>query len=460
MKTTHVTRKYLRPNVLEYRKYQDAMAKDALQANTLVVLPTGLGKTAVALHVILERMYHGPILFLAPTKVLAVQHCEFLKRMLEIDSIVVITGEDSRKKRRKSWNATVICTTPETARNDLESRNMDVEEFGLVVFDEAHRAVGDYAYVQIANFLTGTHFLALTATLPDTRGKEVMENLQIKNMVKRNDMDPDVVPYTHNTKVERHVVELPEIMREMQQLLKDELKERYNILRRGGMKFRGQSMSALVYYQKSILRKYRHVATPYYDAIRLHHALNMVEAHGAYSFLEFVGRMKNKGLCESEKFARVMYLANKCIEDKIEHPKMDMLENVIKDMGDRILIFAGYRDTVHVICRKLNAAGIKAEALVGRAGGLDRNKQAAVVDKLRKGTIRAMVATKIGEEGLDILDVNNVIFYDNVPSSIRLIQRMGRTGRKSDGKVTILITKNTIDETYDTISSKRAKIGK
>ena len=65
-----------------------------------------------------------------------------------------------------------------------------------------------------------------------------------------------------------------------------------------------------------------------------------------------------------------------------------------------------------------------------------------------------MVATSIAEEGLDIPQVDLVVFYEPIPSEIRYIQRRGRTGRKSAGTVVILATKNTIDERY-LYSSKR-----
>ena len=63
----------------------------------------------------------------------------------------------------------------------------------------------------------------------------------------------------------------------------------------------------------------------------------------------------------------------------------------------------------------------------------------------------------MGEEGLDIAEVNHVIFYDNVPSSIRYIQRKGRTGRKNTGKLIVLIAKNTIDETYYWVGKRKVK---
>lgn len=77
------------------------------------------------------------------------------------------------------------------------------------------------------------------------------------------------------------------------------------------------------------------------------------------------------------------------------------------------------------------------------------------MQKFRDGLFRVLIATRVGEEGLDIAEVNQVIFYDNVPSSVRYIQRRGRTGRKDTGKLVVLIAKNTIDETYYWIGKRK-----
>ena len=58
--------------------------------------------------------------------------------------------------------------------------------------------------------------------------------------------------------------------------------------------------------------------------------------------------------------------------------------------------------------------------------------------KFRSGAFNVIVATSIGEEGLDIMEVDLVISFDANISPLRMIQRMGRTGRKHDGRVDIL----------------------
>lgn len=60
--------------------------------------------------------------------------------------------------------------------------------------------------------------------------------------------------------------------------------------------------------------------------------------------------------------------------------------------------------------------------------------------KFREGCYNTLVATCVGEEGLDIGEVDLIICYDASKSPIRLVQRMGRTGRKRQGRIVMLVT--------------------
>ena len=139
-----------------------------------------------------------------------------------------------------------------------------------------------------------------------------------------------------------------------------------------------------------------------------------------------------------------------------------LLLEILNSVPGKALIFTSYRDSVDMIHTELNKIGIPARILIGKAGdtGLKQKKQIEVVQKFRDGEFQVLVATRVGEEGLDIAEVNQVIFYDNVPSSIRFIQRRGRTGRKDTGKLVVLIAKDTIDETYYWIGKRKISAAK
>ncbi|MBR2255029.1 MAG: ATP-dependent RNA helicase, partial [Candidatus Methanomethylophilaceae archaeon] len=100
--------------------------------------------------------------------------------------------------------------------------------------------------------------------------------------------------------------------------------------------------------------------------------------------------------------------------------------------------------------------GVRAGMLVGQSnGGLRQKQQIALLDKFRSGEFNVMVSTSVGEEGLDVSSTDVVVFYEPVPSEIRTIQRRGRTGRKNDGEVYVLVTRGTVDEVFDNTSTKK-----
>lgn len=474
--TRYFEHKFVKKDSIEYRDYQINLANQAKKQNCLVVLPTGLGKTTVALQVIADYLVKGTggVLFLAPTRVLAHQHYEFLKNNLKIEDVAQITGEDLVNKRKKFWMNSIICATPEITKNDLDRQIVSQNQFNLVIFDEAHRAIGDYAYVGIVERLVDSNarIMGMTATLPSEKekAKEILNNLKISDVAQRTEDSPDVKPYIQETKTEWINVELPLELKQMQSLVKKSLDQRYDELKRNGLKISdNKSLSQLLRMRDFVLRSNRRSAKPLFTAIRIHYALNMLESHGVTSFLRFCERTsKKKGAGVKElfemdpNFTQAITLAKSAQSKGIEHSKIPKLKELIESIGGKTLIFTSYRDSVEVIHKKLTDMNIKAGILIGKAGetGLKQKQQIETVQKFRDGTYTTLIATRVGEEGLDISEVNHVIFYDNVPSSIRYIQRRGRTGRKETGKLIVLIAKGTIDETYYWIGKRKITAAK
>jgi len=469
--TVFLDKKYVQKDSIEKRDYQVNLADQAIRENCIVVLPTGLGKTAIALHVIAEYLSKGTggVLFVAPTRVLVNQHYEFLKNNLTLDDVSLITGEDTIQKRTKLWNNSVICATPEITKNDFDRGIVSHDQFNLVIFDEVHRTVGDYAYSGIAQRFedSDARIVGMTATLPSEKQKatEILTRLKIASVAERTEDSPDVKPYTQETNTQWVNVELPNELKEIQKLIKTALDQRYETLRDNGIKLASQqSLSALLRIRQFVLNQNRRSAKPLFTAIRIHYALNMLEVHGITPFLKFCERaqakkgMGVKDLFEMDSnFTQAVILAKQAQSKGIEHSKIPKLKEILDSVPGKALIFTSYRDSVDLIFNKLNEMGISAGILIGKAGetGLKQKKQIETVQKFRDGIFQVLVATRVGEEGLDIAEVNQVIFYDNVPSSIRFIQRRGRTGRKDTGKLVVLIAKNTIDETYYWIGKRK-----
>ena len=462
--------KYVSGGVVERRDYQVNLAERAKRENCIIVLPTGLGKTAVALQIMSHFLQKGTggILFLAPTRVLVSQHYKFLQRALTISDIGLVTGEDSIEKRKKLWNNSVICATPEITKNDLGRGLVSPEQFVLVIFDEAHRTIGDYAYSGIARVLPeNARIIGMTATLPSEKIKahEIMESLRAAGVEQRTEESEDVRPYIQETQTQWINVELPDELKAIQKLVKLALEERYDMMRKNGISLSAQgSLSELLRVRTYVINQNRRSAKPLFTAIRITYALNILEAHGITPFLKFCERTSKKkgaGIRElfdvDPNFTRAVHLAKSAQKNGIEHSKIPKLEEVLKNAGGKALVFSSYRDSVSLIHSKLTEMGISAGILIGKAGetGLKQKKQIEAVEKFRDGQYQVLIATRVGEEGLDISDVNLVVFYDNVPSSIRYVQRRGRTGRRSTGRLVVLIAKNTIDERYYWIGKRK-----
>ena len=468
----YVEKKYIKKDTVELREYQEQLAFHAKGKNTMVVLPTGLGKTVVALHIISDHLEtkQTPVLFLAPTRVLVGQHQDFLLTKSTIADVGMITGEDTIEKRRRQWGAnSIMCATPEITRNDLARGVIKPGQFGLVIFDEAHRTVGDYAYTKIAELLLpNARIIGMTATLPseDAKAKEIMSTLGVQEVAYRDEQSPDVIPYIQTTNTEWIKVDLPPEVEAVRILVKRALQVRYDALQRCGVKVVGMSLSALLRQRPYVLFRNRKGAKPLFMAIRITYALNILEAHGITPFLKFCERsMKKSGAGAKElfetdpDFVPALARAKEAKAKGIEHSKIPKLLELLSNLDGKALIFSSYRDSVEMIRENLTSAGIESGFLIGKAGkdGLKQKKQIETVEKFRGGEYKVLVSTRVGEEGLDISEVNLVIFYDNVPSSIRFVQRRGRTGRKNAGRLVVLIANKTIDEAYYWIGQRKIK---
>src|SRR3989338_5790208 len=200
----------------EPRLYQETILNTAAEKNTLLVLPTGIGKTNIFLMLASQRLRQFPnskILFIGPTKPLIDQYFSVFKEHFEINEneMSIFTGMVSPEKRGELWKKSkIIFSTPQGLENDIISNRINLEEVCLLGVDEAHRAVGDYAYVFVAKQfmkLSGhPRIIALTASPGSAMLKieEICKNLFIEDIEVRTDDDPDVKPYVQEMRSEEH----------------------------------------------------------------------------------------------------------------------------------------------------------------------------------------------------------------------------------------------------------------
>lgn len=475
---------------IENREYQNKIFETAKTGNTLVVLPTGLGKTIISAMLVdyrLEKYPSSKILFLAPTKPLANQHYRTFSSLLSVKQGMA-SGSVSSSSRGKIYeDAQVIFATPQTIENDMEKKVIDFSDFSLLIVDEAHHAIGNYSYVKIAKRYSEQSFhpliLGLTASPASDREKIKMicSNLQITNVEIRSDDDADVVPYIQKKDIEEVKVDLPNEMIELSNNLKLLISESISELQDTGLLKNTQKSRinrvTILLLQKSLQRQMLSGKRNYYlirgiiltsKLLKLYHAYNLLSTQSLTAFLNFLEKVQkgkaktDKELSSNSRFIEITKRTSELIEQGIEHPKLKQLELIFSkhfNEDKKAIIFAQYRDTVEVIYNSIShLPGVRPIEFIGQGkGGLSQKEQVNIIRDFESGVYNVLVSTSVSEEGMSIKGVDIAIFYETIPSAIRNIQRRGRVGRFSAGSIFILITRGTNDEGYYWLSKKREK---
>jgi len=488
----------IKRNFVSRREYQEVIFINCLNHNCLVVIPTGLGKTIIALMLAVHRLTektNSKVIFLAPTKPLVDQHYKtFLNlTLLTPDSLQIYTGATPPEKRKSTWSQTrVAFMTPQVLQNDLISGLYSIKDVSLIIFDECHRAVGDYAYCFIAKKYkesgSSHQILGLTASPGSTQEKinEIKENLFINHLEIRTDNDSDVKPYVQKVDNRWIKIKLPSEFIEIKRLLEVKLRSIYKWLKEKGLinsfDINKITRKNLLQLNNTINRRLSasrddderfrmfNAKKLQANAIRISYMLELLETQGVHALKDYFVKNEekiksntaNKSLKElyvDRDIKKAMGYTNEIISKGMVHPKLEKLKELLtsqlqENSDSRVLVFTHFRDSVNNIVRYFEEDDIiRAHKFVGQAHkgtdkGLTQKAQIKLLEEFKEGTYNTLVGTSVAEEGLDIAECDMVIFYDVVPSAIRSIQRRGRTGRKKEGKVYILMAEGTRDEGY------------
>lgn len=525
----------LRDEMIKYRQYQEDIVNRALYNNSLVVIPTSLGKTIVALLVSLDILLNwkkSKVLILAPTRPLVFQHFQlFKKNTFLLDQCIALTGKIGPEIRKTIWKSSsfrVYFATPELVKNDIRDGTLNKAEFYLIIFDEAQRAVKDYSYTSISrqfydNSDHGKHPLVLGLSASpgakEEKIKEICSNLFIEQIIAKSERDDDVLPYIFDTNIEHYSIEMNDHQKDLSALLNSLINDKILWLINNQF-IRKRKVESV--YRKDLLSLGDHIKSKldpknmnYFllSALKVQslslillYCRDLVESQGSFALKKFLDNAKDnfKSKTYQELFldSRVKEIIEKLKDHNNEPPPklfkvlsvvsqfLDLKEDIktswnsstdtdtvitkqgnlnYKDCEDKlvptnyqkkILIFSQYRDTLEEITNFLNYNSIPCRGFYGQSNkngqrGLSQDNQLSILGDFRMGKFPVLVATSVAEEGLNIPNVDLVLFYEPVPSEIRFIQRKGRTGRFSNGKVVILISKNSIDTKYLEISKRK-----
>ncbi|TKC39145.1 hypothetical protein EI555_017052 [Monodon monoceros] len=476
---------WIYPTNCPVRDYQLHIARTALFCNTLVCLPTGLGKTFIA-AVVMYNFYRwfpsGKVVFMAPTKPLVTQQIEACYRVMGIPQshMAEMTGSTQAFTRKEIWGSKrVHFLTPQVMVNDLSRGACPAAEIKCLVIDEAHKALGNYAYCQAV--------------------QQVITNLLIGQIEIRSEDSPDILPYSHERRVEKLVVPLGEELGAIQKAYIQILEALASSLIRRNVLMR-RDIPNLTKYQIILARdQFRKNPSPnivglqqgiiegeFAICISLYHGYELLQQMGMRSLYFFLcGIMdgtKGKLYEIIFKSADVYYFGD---EDKTfcySHPKLKKLEEIVvehfkswnaqktsdkKCDETRVMIFSSFRDSVQEIAEMLlqHQPIIRVMTFVGHASGksmkgFTQKEQLEVVKQFRSGGYNTLVSTCVGEEGLDIGEVDLIICFDAQKSPIRLVQRMGRTGRKRQGRIVVILAEGREERTYNQSQCNKRSIYK
>jgi len=501
-------------NELQTRQYQIKIADECIGKNSLVVIPTGLGKTIIAVLVASKVLKRFPpnskIIVLAPTRPLINQHCETFIRFLKVpkEKYAILTGMINPEDRTAIFrNIQLLFYTPQTLRNDLVHKKYNLRNTALLIFDEAHHASGDYAYKMIADEFIDHNpdgvILGLTASPGSSKNKikSLCENLHIplENIHIRTRKDDDVKNYLKPMDIYKIGVDITPLMEDVYQLITVVLEERLHYLSqvnfldiKGDQLYKKILRKDLLQLNKELvsLLKNNEDKTGVYSALSinaqaliLYHMLELVEQQGLNVLLDYFNKLHrdakkknsskaNKILASDSRLNRIYLELKKNAEyspENLIHPKFNilikiLLEELQKNPTSRILVFVKLRNSVKSITNRLKDENlIKPIRFVGQATkseddkGLSQKRQIEILNEFKQGIYNTLIGTNVAEEGLDIAECDLVIFYDVVASEIRYIQRKGRTARHRQGKVVILYSKKTRDEIYLHIALNKLK---
>ena len=521
---------YLKKNKVLFRHYQNNIVKKCENANTLVILPTGLGKTIIGILLIAKSLNRyksqSKVIILAPTRPLVSQHKISCEKFLDINNekISLMTGKIPPEKRILIFNhSKVIISTPQVIKNDLMRGRYDLKQVSLIIFDEAHRTKGNYAYNFISNEYINSCSDPLILGLTASPGKnyeyiqKLCDNLFIENISSKTYDDEDVIDYIHDIDTFIEKIELP--------IKIIELSEVWNNLFKNFLRFfidRGLLSSHKRYYSKldflrlsydltlslqyekwddseieddAYLERLFYQSPRIIDVVRekklniqsifsycsscisILHAKDLLETQNISLFKSFLDRLRFKAeqdllsakrIINSKHYKFVNSVIEKEGQSNLAHPKINKLISLIKEeivefQNNKIIVFTQYREMAEFLKKKLKeefSYHLKIEKFIGQSSKIDdigfsQTKQIDILQEFHENKINILIATSVAEEGLDIPNVDAIIFYEPVPSEIRLIQRRGRTGRFASGRCYILITEDTVDVPFQRVAERK-----
>lgn len=413
---------------------------------------------------------------------------------------VELTGRQTKAIRSVLWQSKrVFFVTPQVVQSDMHSpeQNFPLSDIRLIVIDEAHKAKGRYAYVDVVQSIAARNSVLRILALSATPGRttedvaEVVQNLLISHIEVRCENSIDVCQYTHKKNLRTVVVPLGDHLSSIRDELIDiidpyvrNLIENNVVSGSTGSLHKGWLMMEQKRFQESCMTNrppnYTDIMYDFSACVSLYHSLELLVRHGIRVFLNFYDDSENRG---SEKYFVARDQKLKLFLDRLReetgpnpflvndetlpdgsiceipmnldfgHPKFQLLqkhliEHFEKCPESKVIVFCEFRESVVLIHRLLlqKRPLIRPKIIVGQGSSagiraVTQKQQIASMTSFRNGITNTLIATCVAEEGIDVGEVDLIICFDiNTKNPTRFVQRIGRTGRQRQGNVIMLVT--------------------
>ncbi|MDA4116777.1 MAG: DEAD/DEAH box helicase family protein [Thaumarchaeota archaeon] len=378
----------LKSRTVAMRGYQKRAldAWDKAGRRGVIVLPTGAGKTVIAMKAI--ELVNKPAIVVVPTLDLLEQWRKRIEEEMGTEVGVYGGGENTVR-------AVTICTYDSAFIRAGELGN----RFSFLIFDEVHHLPGE-SFRQIAEMFTAPYRMGLTATYE----REDMLHLEVPRLiggvVYRLKSEDLAGRYLSDFRLEKVNVELTQ----------DEKIE----------------------YE----RNYK-MFTRYLDE-------NRIWLNTPIAFQRFIMRSSRDPQARQALLAR-----NRALSIAFNsEAKLDRLEEILRSNPDeRVLIFTQHNDLAYKIARRFLVPFI--------THNTGKEERFDVLKDFREGSYRAIVTSKVLDEGIDVPEASVGVIVSGTGSSREFIQRLGRLLRKSEGKGQARLIELVSKDTSETRTSNR-----
>ncbi|RKP17791.1 hypothetical protein ROZALSC1DRAFT_30442, partial [Rozella allomycis CSF55] len=380
-------------------------------------------------------------------------------------------------KRDHYWNnKRCFFMTPQVLQNDLKRHKFISENLVCLVIDEAHRAMGSHAYSEVVKeiscFNSQFRILALTATpASDPKAvQEIVNNLLISHIEIRTEESIDVKKYVNQKEKKVFVLELDPTLQSLKNGFINKIMKPYlNLLNQSNCLHDKNPETLSVWYLMERRNQCRQIRSNLgtYEVIfscliLFARALENLMCYGLNMFYKtltsplegdsdhhpslIMNLQKNIELNNLVKYLNELRNTKRESHPKFQKLKESLNEHFSKNGRDsKVIIFANFREIVEEIFEYLKEEDqVRVATFVGQSHGktrgLKQKEQIKVLEDFKNGMFNVIVATSIGEEGLDIGEVDLIVCFDAQASPIRMLQRFGRTGRKRSGEVILLLS--------------------